>query len=158
MSKYSGTVKGLNIATAIISGVYIVLMLLALAGLTLAFNSGTFDYSYSYSYGSSTYFGSGTGIDSDMILAYGYGVIVGLIIFCIVCAIISIIAAILGISRCKQPDKIGVAFGMAIVGAVVTFFSGNIVSMVLHIIACVFSNKVKNDNPAPAQFTNPQGE
>ncbi len=151
MSKYSGTVKGLNIAAIVVSALFLLLLLICLAAVVAAYNSGTMDYSYTFSNGVNSYSKSGIVDASNLIVQYGYNVIVGTIIFCIVCAVVSIVAAIIGIRKCKQPDTIGPAFAMAIVGAVLTFFSGNLVSMVLHIIAAVFSNKVKNDTGIPAQ-------
>lgn len=139
MVNHSKTVKSLNIAITIVSGLYLLLMLIVMGVLIAASLSG--EYTYYYYYSSMDDIGFMTANQARNLI---FGLGIGFVGFMAACAALSVIAGILGIKRSAQPDKIGVAFAWAIVGAATSFFCGNIVSMVLHIIAAVYSNKVKN--------------
>ena len=67
----------------------------------------------------------------------------GVFTFVLIALVVSLVASVLGIRNCDKPRKLGAAFALAIVGAVLAFFSVRWVSMVLHIIAAVKTGAVR---------------
>lgn len=70
-------------------------------------------------------------------------VVVALIVWTLVAYIISLIAAVLAMRNCCKPAQLTGAFVWSIIAAVVGFFSGHLITMVLLIIMCVYIGKVR---------------
>ena len=67
----------------------------------------------------------------------------------IVCSIVSLVAAILGMRNYGNVDKLGGAFGWAIAGAVFSLLCGNIITMALLIVSAVYINKLRKAPMVP---------
>lgn len=162
MYPQSRTIRGLSIATIILSsiGVFFGLLFVILAfGYTAALNdpatanqiahqllssnsagSTAFDgnSAYSYSYSDMTADEAMVVVSSTgplfIIMAFGY----------LICRGIGLLAAILAFRNFANPAKLGAAFGWSIAAAVLQVFAGMIVSAVLFVITAVFISKLRN--------------
>lgn len=88
------------------------------------------------------------------IVGLSLGVAMALLVWCMLCAAVSLIAGILGIRNHDKPEKLGAVFGWSIAGAIVAFLSGRIVTTVLLVVAAVYAHKLRN--PAPVAYAQPQ--
>lgn len=70
--------------------------------------------------------------------------ILGMVVVAVLC-IVSLIAGIVGKGVAANPSKAGAAMVWMIVSAVISFLYGDIVIMVLSIIAAVYAHKVKKE-------------
>lgn len=67
----------------------------------------------------------------------------GISIWILICHVVILIAGIMGLRGYNNPEKLGSIFIWAIVGAVLSFLGGGIITMVLMIVVAVFANKDK---------------
>lgn len=67
----------------------------------------------------------------------------GVGIWMLICNVVILVAGIMGLRGYNKPEKLGNVFIWAIVGAVLSFLGGGIITMVLLIIVAVFANKDK---------------
>lgn len=183
MYPQSRTIRGLNIATAILSGIFILFGLFALA-ICCMFNAALSDpatanqianqllssqssgsvafdgnsaYSYSYTYSGMT------GEDALAIVMASGPMLVGLSVGYLIFRIVALVASILALRNYNNPAKLGGAFGWAIVAAVLQVFAGMMISAILFIISAVFIGKLRSawkagafDNAADSQDGTPQ--
>ncbi len=170
MPENGKTIRGLGIAITIFAGLSIVLALglTALAGM---FAVGLADDDYAR-YSNSGRFSSisiddldlspsdirelrelGIDVDDfeiDIDDAYAFAGLIAILLALgafgtLVAGALSLVAGILGITRCRRPDKMQAVFVWAIIGAVFCFFVGRIVSLVLLIILAVEAHKYRRD-------------
>ncbi len=164
MYPQSRTIRGLSIATIILSsiGVFFGLLFVIFSfAYTAALNdpatanqiahqllssssagSTAFDgnsaYSYSYSYSDMTADEAMVVVSSTgplfIIMAFGY----------LICRGIGLLAGILAFRNCANPAKLGGAFAWSIAAAVLQVFTGMLVSAVLFVIVAVFIGKLRN--------------
>lgn len=73
------------------------------------------------------------------------GILLGLgaayIVWGIICSIIALIAGIICMKNSADTDKLGKVFGWSLAGAILSFLYGNLITMVLLIVAAVFASK-----------------
>lgn len=75
-----------------------------------------------------------------MVAGLGAGVIgLGLI-----AVVLSLVAGILGMRNAYEPQRLGAAFVVNIIAAILSLLTGRIITLILHIIACVYISKVRN--------------
>lgn len=67
----------------------------------------------------------------------------------LICAVVSMVAGILGMRNYDKPEKLGAAFGWTIAAAVLAFLSGRIVTTVLLVVCAVYINKLRNPQVNP---------
>ena len=138
MSESSKTVKGLNIAAAIVSGICTAVWV----GLAILMASVS-NYVTTNIYAMDI-----EDVDKGMVVAVADSTVTAttwVFVILTLLSAVSVVAAIIAIRRAGDPMRIGAAFGWAIAAAVTSFFCLNIVSMVLHIISAVYCNKVKKE-------------
>lgn len=136
---HTKTIKGLGIATAILASLAIVGCLLSMGFLAAMepYLSGAIremDYHdggyYSY---------SDTAIVAQLISAAGAAIgALGAVL-----SIVILIAGIISIRCGDQPHKLGLVFGWALAGAIISFLSMSITTLVLLILIAVFAYKDK---------------
>ncbi len=179
MYPQSRTIRGLNIATVILSGIGVLFGLIFVAfafmfsaalndpatvnqmvnQLLSSSSSGSmaFDgnsaYSYSYSYSGMT------GEDAMAIVSASGPLITVLAFGYLICRVVGLVASILALRNYNNPVKLGGAFGWAIAAAVLQVFVGMMVSAVLYIISAVFIGKLRSAWKAGVynDAGNPQG-
>ncbi len=164
MYPQSRTIRGLSIATIILSSIGVLFGLLfvilsfsytaalndpatanQIAHQLLSSNSagstafdGNSAYSYSYSY-------SDMSADEAMVVVSSTGPLFIVMAFgYLICRGIGLLAAILAFRNCANPAKLGGAFGWSIAAAVLQVFTGMLVSAVLFIITAVFIGKLRS--------------
>lgn len=149
-------VRGVNIATIVFSvlSIFIIVVVLGIFGISAAAiaddpqlvasvaesmndSSSAFDDSY---YGTN---GDFTASDASEMVAIGFTTIFALLGIALVVNIITLVAGIMAVRRYKQPEKLGAPFVLAIVSAILCFFGGGWISMVLFIVSAVYINKVR---------------
>lgn len=81
------------------------------------------------------------------ITAVGLGIIGALIVWSMICSAVALVASILGLRNYDKPDRLGGAFGWSVAGAVTSFLTGNIITMVLLIVSAVYIDKVRKTFP-----------
>lgn len=158
------TIKGLSIGCIVLSAIYLLAFVIGGAALAaVASYSGPIadlaqsyspSYSYGYSPGGHDYsFGYGSPYDYD----YSYSLYddaldsqylylfaqLGIIFIVIgfVMQAVSLVSAIIVLLNASKPEKLGLAFGWGIAGAVISVFSGGIVQTVLFVLIVVFAYK-----------------
>ena len=89
-----------------------------------------------------------SGEDIIGITALGFGLASVALVWVLICAVVSMIAAIIGMRNYNKPQKLGSVFGWAIAGAILTFLSGLIIQTVLLIIVAVYANKLRKASTA----------
>lgn len=77
------------------------------------------------------------------------GIATAFLVWGLLCAVVTLIAGILGLRNHDKPEKLGSVFGWSIVGAVLAFLSGRIITTVLLVVAAVYSSKLRNGANAP---------
>lgn len=163
MYPQSSTIKGLSIATIILSIIGVLFGLLFVVSsfaYTAALNdpatsnqivqqllsstsgSAAFDgnsaYSYNYSY-------SGLSGDDAVKIVFASGPIVTVMAFLYLAfCLIGLVASILALRNCNNPEKLGGAFGLSIAAAVLRFLTGAPISLVLFIILAVYIGKLRS--------------
>ena len=92
-------------------------------------------------------------IDADTavaLTAIGLGFAVIGVIWLTICHAIVLVAGIIGLRASTRPQKLGVAFGWTIAGAVLSLLCGNLITMALLIVAAVHFNKLRTPTmPTP---------
>ena len=149
-TSHAKTIRGLSIAVVILSVLSILGLLLTLAfigvgGAALGSDEVRSAASYSLEMDpESAYTMEQLGITEDD--AYGLlGIVLGLgaayVVWGIICSIVTLIAGIIGMRNYDETAKLGKVFGWAIAGAVLAFLYGNLITMILLIIAAVCASK-----------------
>ena len=72
------------------------------------------------------------------------GVVVLLIVAAAACHVVALIAAVMGIRHCDEPDRLGVAFGLAIIGALLTLIAHDPVVAILLVVMAVFIQRIRD--------------
>ena len=80
-------------------------------------------------------------------------VLVAVVVWMVVAYLIALVAAVLAMRNCRKPAQLTGAFVWSIIAAVIGFFSGHLITMVLLIIMCVYINKVRKFRPELAGAT-----
>lgn len=93
--------------------------------------------------------------DAAALGSFAIGLGVALTLGSILCSAVTLAAGILALRRHNQPEKIGVAFGWSIAGAIAALLTGRIITVVLLVVMAVYLNKLRN--PAPA-YAAPYGQ
>lgn len=156
-TSHARTIRGLSIAVVILSVLSILGMIFSLAfigvgGAALGSEEVRGAASYSLSMDpDSAYTMEQLGITEDD--AFGMlGFLLGLgavyVFWGIICSIVTLIAGIIGMRNYDKTDKLGKVFGWSIAGAVMAFLYGNIITLVLLIIAAVCASKDRKASTA----------
>lgn len=176
-TSHAKTIRGLSIAVVVLSILSILGLLFSLAfigvgGAALGNEEVRGAASYSLSMDpDSAYTMEQLGITEDD--AFGMlGILLGLgaayVIWGVICSIVTLIAGIIGMRNYDKTAKLGKVFGWSIAGAVLAFLYGNLITMVLLIIAAVCASKdrkaataIPYGQPAsyyaaPQQYATPQ--
>lgn len=149
-TSHAKTIRGLSIAVVVLSILSILGLLFSLAfigvgGVALGNEEVRGAASYSLSIDpDSAYTMEQLGITEDD--AFGMlGILLGLgaayVIWGVICSIVTLIAGIIGMRNYDKTAKLGKVFGWSIAGAVLAFLYGNLITMVLLIIAAVCASK-----------------
>ena len=156
-TSHARTIRGLSIAVVILSVLSILGLIFSLAfigvgGAALGSEEVRGAASYSLSMDpDSAYTMEQLGITEDD--AFGMlGLLLGLgavyVFWGIICSIVTLIAGIIGMRNYDKTDKLGKVFGWSIAGAVMAFLYGNIITLVLLIIAAVCASKDRKASTA----------
>lgn len=156
-TSHARTIRGLSIAVVILSVLSILGLIFSLAfigvgGAALGNEEVRGAASYSLSMDpDSAYTMEQLGITEDD--AFGMlGFLLGLgavyVFWGIICSIVTLIAGIIGMRNYDKTDKLGKVFGWSIAGAVMAFLYGNIITLVLLIIAAVCASKDRKASTA----------
>lgn len=154
---HARTIRGLSIAVVILSilsilGLIFSLAFIGVGGAALGSEEVRGAASYSLSMDpDSAYTMEQLGITEDD--AFGMlGFLLGLgavyVFWGIICSIVTLIAGIIGMRNYDKTDKLGKVFGWSIAGAVMAFLYGNIITLVLLIIAAVCASKDRKASTA----------
>lgn len=148
-TNHASALRGLSIAVVIISGLAILACLICVvfvgAGGSYLANLSPEMWEY-YLYDGDYYSYDYYGIDgSDMGALVALMVALGGVMMSValVFTLPALIAGILGLRNYQNPAKMGLIFGWSLAGAICALLSGNMVTMVLLIIMCVFAYKDK---------------
>lgn len=156
-TSHARTIRGLSIAVVILSilsilGLIFSLAFIGVGGAALGNEEVRGAASYSLSMDpDSAYTMEQLGITEDD--AFGMlGFLLGLgavyVFWSIICSIVTLIAGIIGMRNYDKTDKLGKVFGWSIAGAVMAFLYGNIITLVLLIIAAVCASKDRKASTA----------
>lgn len=156
-TSHARTIRGLSIAVVILSilsilGLIFSLAFIGVGGAALGSEEVRGAASYSLSMDpDSAYTMEQLGITEDD--AFGMlGFLLGLgavyVFWGIICSIVTLIAGIIGMRNYDKTDKLGKVFGWSIAGAVMAFLYGNIITLVLLIIAAVCASKDRKASTA----------
>lgn len=149
-TSHSGTIRGLSIATIILTILTILGLLLCLALLGVggvAMNDPTVQNAASIELSGDADAMAAmaemglTEDDAFGMLAFVFGLGAAFIVWAIICCIIALIAGIKGLKAAKNSEKLGGAFGWAVAGAIASFLGGSIIVMILLIISAVCISK-----------------
>lgn len=144
---HSKAIKGLSIATIVISALSIVFsgIIIAIIGFMMSIaDSSVVDYSSSYPYYDDYYYDYSYIDPDEYIGAYITGIITNALLgWAILCSIFTLVTGIIGLRFGARKDKLGLVFGWSIAGAVVGFLGTGMIVAVLMIITAVFANKDK---------------
>lgn len=144
---HTKAIKGLSIANIVISALVIVLCICGMFFISIALSvAGDYVTNYSdyydlyseYDY----YYYNSTISDSDSILLAS-GIINALFVWEIICAIVTMVAGIIGLRNADDKSKLGLVFGWSIAGAIVGFIGMGIVVVILFTITAVFASRDK---------------
>lgn len=156
-TSHARTIRGLSIAVVILSILSILGLIFSLAFIGVGSAAlgneevrGAASYSLSMD-PDSAYTMEQLGITEDD--AFGMlGFLLGLgavyVFWGIICSIVTLIAGIIGMRNYDKTDKLGKVFGWSIAGAVMAFLYGNIITLVLLIIAAVCASKDRKASTA----------
>ena len=81
---------------------------------------------------------------ANSIMGMVAGIGTGALVFALIAVILSLVAGILGLRNAFEPQRLGSAFAVSIIAAILALFTGRIVSMILHIVASVYISKARN--------------
>lgn len=163
MTSDAKTVRGLSIATVVLSALSILAALLGLAAMA-AFGAVANDPSFIAEFqnelqgsaqGNTNYFDDDYyyyqelgNMDASFLISTILGLGVFAMVWGLVCSAVPLVSGILGIRNCAKHEKLNSTFVWAIVGAVTSLLMGNLITMALLIISAVYLNKLKK---APAE-------
>lgn len=157
-------VRGVSIATIVLSilailGCLLVIALFAFGGV-VASDPSNFDGYVEYRDDS----GMTNGLDAQYEMdaeetsalvtgVFGFlGVFAGLgLVLCV----ISLVAGIVGIRNCRNPQTVGKIFGWSIAGAICSILMGRLVSCILLVVNAVYANRLKKAAANPAMYAQP---
>ncbi len=88
------------------------------------------------------------------VLGVSMAIVTGLLVWCLICSIVSLVAGIMGLRNNGNDEKLGAVFGWTIAGAVASFLCGRIITAILLVVAAVYTNKLRN--PQPVVYGQPQ--
>lgn len=153
-NNYARTVRGLSIATTILSACGVALWLLCIAGTVFGgavlTSPDTLAWLGEHSSSGYTVYEQH---DAEAVAGI-FGLTIGVAVFAILVPMalsgVSLAAGILGMRHFDNPDKYGTLFAWAIAGAVASFLAGGVVVTVLLIVSAVYLSKLRN-NPYVAQ-------
>lgn len=153
-NNYARYVRGLSIATTILSACGVALWLLCIAatvfGGAVLTSPDTLAWLGEHSSSGHTMYEQ-HGAEAVMGV---FGLTIGVAVFALLVPMalsgVSLAAGILGMRHFDNPDKYGTLFAWAIAGAVSSFLAGGVVVTVLLIISAVYLSKLRN-NPYVAQ-------
>lgn len=74
----------------------------------------------------------------------------------VLCSIVALVAAILGMRNYGNPAKLNGAFGWAVAGAVLALLSGRFITTILLVVSAVYINKVRHATTIPYGARQPQ--
>ena len=147
---HAGAIKGMSIAVIVLAALGIIgaILIMVFSGLLSAV---VLDGGYglmndlTYEYGSldGSYYDYLDPEDALFVSILMMLVGGGLSIWVLVCCVVTLIAGIFGVLYAANPAKLGFVMGWAIAGAILSFFGGSIVTVVLLIIVAVFANSDK---------------
>lgn len=153
---HSNALRGLSIATIVVAGLCLLACVIGFIALGVggaALSSvtpdmlGYYDHGHGYDYGYGYGYDYGYDYDDYEDFALLMGLVFGLggvaIFFELAVSAVALIAGIFGLRYYDKREKMNMLFGWSLAGAIVSLLGGNIVSMVLLIIMCVFSYKDK---------------
>lgn len=145
------TVRGLSIATIVISVLAILAVLVAIVFVAIVAGLVN-DPAYVQQLMDETtrhgvYAGSLTSSEVAALVSFGVGTALIPLVWSVVCSTLALIAGILGLRNVSKPEKLGSAFVWSIVGAVAAFLTGRVITAVLLAISAVYLNKMRQ---APA--------
>lgn len=174
---HAKAIKGMSIAALVLSGISIVLSLLCIIIFSFASDllytygkdaiydlydyqyGDMFDMSYGHghSYGHDIYpYGYGLDVDDYTYLYPAvFGMLNGMMVFVLVCSVVSLIASIMGLRLEQTPKSLKNGFVWFIVGAVVSGISIGLPTCVLFILMAVFANMDKK--LIEGQYAQPYG-
>lgn len=96
-------------------------------------------------------------IDSEAaasVVGVSLAIATGLLVWCLICSIVSLVAGIMGLRNNSNNEKLGAVFGWTIAGAVASFLCGRVITAILLVVAAVYTNKLRN--PQPVVYGQPQ--
>lgn len=160
MERSSRTLRNVNLAVVIVTGIelffsVLILMLMLMGASAMsdpefanavmsqlqggtASGSSAFDGSGSSAYGAYDY--SNMTIDQFEAMVYATAGYIGL---GVVFKVFALIAGILGMRNAEKPEKLGAVFVMDIIAAIVSVFTSSMISLALFIVSAVFANRVR---------------
>ena len=145
-------VRGLSIAVLILSILAVagsLLVILGIGGVALSDPSVASSAAIEIDNGSGISADSLSGDEVVVLAMLSLGVLGMFMGWLIICSIVPLVAAILGMRNYNNVDKLGGAFGWAIAGAVFSFLCGNLITMVLLIVSAVYINKLRRAPMVP---------
>lgn len=85
------------------------------------------------------------------VITFVLGIMGALVGWALLCSIVCLVAAIMGLRGSRNVDKLGGAFGWSIAGAVLAFIGGafSIISAILFVIAAVYASRARREAQAP---------
>lgn len=155
---HAKTIKGLSIATIVMSSIAILGCVIGFFALGVGgFAANTYgpdaihysqnhvDHSIAAHMGDG-YYGSYAFSEDDLMGLLEFALVLGAIGIAweLLCAIVSLVAGIIGLRGANVPERLGRVFGWGIAGAVAAFLSGRVITCVLLVIAAVYASKDKN--------------
>ena len=72
------------------------------------------------------------------------GVVVLLLVAAAACHVVALIAAVMGIRHCDEPERLSVAFGLTIVGALLTLIAHDPAVAILLVVMAVFIERLRD--------------
>ncbi len=158
-------VRGVSIAAIIFSVLEIVLFIL-LTGLfvwlsVVASNASYFEWyvdtrdDLGMTHGIDAYYGFDAETTSDWVSGlFGiFGILMAVgIVFCVV----SLLAGIMGVRNCRNPQKVGMVMGWSIAGAVCSILSLRVVTCILLVVNAVYASRLRRASQNPAVFAQNQ--
>ncbi len=161
MNQYSNTVKGLSIATIVLSALWLCIILFGLvfAGIgNQVLDSSIAQLIFQLQNDPEMMYDlNASGMTVDQLVAtvqMVYSVIWILLLFELIAAVVSLLAGIFGVTGSRIPERFGRIFGWSLAGAILAFLSGRIITMIILIILTVFAHKAKTAAAAATQAQN----
>ncbi|WP_165053690.1 MULTISPECIES: hypothetical protein [unclassified Adlercreutzia] len=160
-TNHSKAIKGLSIAVIVFSAISIIGCVVGLFALGVGgavvneHGSEIFSYSLGHvdhampAHGYDAYHGGYVDeyLDEGDLMGWTtFGLIAGAVtlVWGTLCAVVTLVAGIIGLRGADVREKLGRVFGWGIAGAVASLLSGRVITCVLMVIAAVYANKDKN--------------